>query len=117
VTAWGITQKSVVGGPRIISPHFFNGLRAHPQKGLVVLAMLRLDVETCLVVVAETIPDSEEPLQYGLILESNRISLDILKLFQDEGYMYFPDTGKQWTPKWIQIQWGWLDEAHTNSLL
>jgi hypothetical protein len=30
--------------------------------------------------------------------------------------MYFPDMGKQWTPKWIQTQWGWLDEAHTDSL-
>jgi hypothetical protein len=30
VTTWGITQKSVVGEPRIISSHIFNGLRAHP---------------------------------------------------------------------------------------
>jgi hypothetical protein len=70
-----------------------------PTKGLVVLEMLGLDDETCLLVVAETIPDSEEPLQYGLIFDSNKISLDILKPLHDKGYMYFPDTGKQWTPK------------------
>jgi hypothetical protein len=78
--------------------------------------MLGLDIETCLLVVAEIIPNSKEPLQYGLILDSNKINLDILKPLQDKGYMYFPDTGKQWIPKWIQTQWGWFDEARTDSL-
>lgn len=58
VMAWGIIQKSIVGEPRIISSHIFNGLRTHPQEGLVVLEMLGLDVEICLLVVVETILDS-----------------------------------------------------------
>ena len=99
MTSWGITQKNMVGKPRIISSNIFNGSRVDPQKGLLVLEMLGLDNKTCLLVVTETIPDSKEPLQYKLILDFNRINFDILKPLHDKEYMYFLNTGKQWTPK------------------
>jgi hypothetical protein len=64
--------------------------------------MLGLDDETCFLVVEESIPNIEELLQYGLILDSLKISLDILKPLHDKGYMYIPDAGKYWTLKWIE---------------
>ena len=105
VNKWGLFWKDVAGGKAIIIPHLAMDSYVHFIIGPSSLELHGIDNETLVLVVEERLPKDKRSITYGLILDLNKLSLELYGSFIEKGYMFFPEYKALWTPQHIQEQW------------
>ena len=79
--------------------------RVYSTIGLNAFELHGIDNETIVLVVEERLPKSERSITYGLILDLNKLSLELCGSLIEKGYMFFPEDRALWTPQYIKEHW------------
>jgi hypothetical protein len=111
ITAWGLKIRETPEKGWEISPQLKWNKRGHPDIGLEVVDMQGLDNDVCLVVVQEMKDSTSEPVLYGLILDTGKLTDELLETCQQVDFFYAPVDDAGWTLEYIAEQWNWLQQA------
>ena len=64
----------------------------------------------------ERLPKSKCSITYGLILDLNKLSLELYESLTAKGYMFFLKDMALWSPQYFQEQWDQVDDVHCDSV-
>ena len=78
-------------GKAIILPHLAMGSHVHSTIGLSAFELHGIDNKVVVLVVEERLPKSDRSITYGLILDLNKLSLELCASLTKKGYLFFQE--------------------------